>query len=265
MRFGRTRLRSLSVPVVVLSGCALAAFSSPRSGAQTVRDGQQILARARAWSGGAAFEAVRSLSTTGTMEPRGESQHRYDVFILLPGSCQVRHEGGWVHTLDQSKFWMTTPPDFPGFTAEMQATADRGTRQTCVEATMALLLRPPEGLGVTLASVGTTAVEGLRGEGVRVALPGKEGNTFVFDPVDGRPLGYVTRRAASSSGSDEMDIALFSAYRTVSGSRFPSHIEIHYLPAGHIVDWDIGELRVNELKATDFRRDARGKSLVSGQ
>lgn len=162
-----------------------------------------------------------------------------------------------MHTLDRSTFWMTIPPAFRAtFNPAMQATAERGTRQNCVEFLMTFLLRPPIRLGASVDSVGSVALNGLSGQGVRVSLPGGEGNTFVFDPKDGQPLGYVAGAPTGSTGNDQRAYVLFRGYSTQDGRRFPSHIEFHYPPRSNVVDWKIAEVRVNDVSPSVFSEAA---------
>ena len=236
--------------------------SEPKSpGDQTDQSADRLLARGRLWAGGTGLENVKSLTIKGTQGPRGQTQRLYDVFILRPDDCQIRREGGWVHTLERSAFWMVIPQDFQGsFTPEMQATAERSTRQNCADIVATFLLRPWQ--NTSAASVGPIAVEGLRGEGVRIFLPSRPGNTFVFDPGDGRPLGYVSGNPTSVGEGKDVVIALFQDYSTVNGVRLPTHIEFHYLPEQHVVDWKVAELRVNDLKASDFHQGGGNDRLL---
>lgn len=216
-------------------------------------EGQRILKRAQAWTAKGGAEAVRSLSIRGTLGPRGQTQRLYDVDILGPDRCQIRQDGGWVHTLNRAAFWMTIPPEFrPIFNPDMQATAERSTRQKCVELLTAFLLEPFAGLGVEVAAVGPVVGTHLKGEGVRVSLPGQGGNIFVFDVTDGRPLGYVRHSATSDVPLDKRDHVIFTAYATVQRWRVPGAVEYRYPSTAAIVDWTITEIVANDVTAAAF-------------
>lgn len=217
------------------------------------REAQQVLARARTWAEAEGATAVRSLSLHGTQGPRGQAARKYDVSLMLPDRCQIRQDVGWVHTWTEGGFWMTVAPGSESsFSVSARATAERTTRQKCVEFMVAFLMRPPNGLGVTVASVGRVPLAGSLGDGVRVWLPGEAGRVFVFDSVSGRPMGFVTFSPESPTGSADLHYVLFAEHQAVSGYRVPSRLTLHFPSQRAIVDWTVVEARVNDVSADLF-------------
>jgi hypothetical protein len=215
---------------------------------------EAILARARNWAGGPALDRVQSLVIEATEGPRGQNQRRYEIRLLRPDRYQSRTQSGIVHTFEGSKFWQTSSPGREAIlTPAIRATAERNTLSWFVRHATTLFLRPPPGYSVAVANAGRVQVEGWSGVGVRVSLPGRDADTFIFDPADGRPIAYF--RDVSPAG--ERRVGLFLDYRVVGGVRFPFHIETRYLKGGEVLDWKVSDIRLNGLKLADFQRDVR--------
>lgn len=215
-----------------------------------------ILSRARLWAGGPALERVQSIVVSGTEGPRGQTAHAVELRLLRPSRFQSRSLG-FTHTLDGEAFWMTSPPDFKAvFTPAMQATAERGSIDKFLDASMAYLGQVPGGRSASATALGRTDVIGLVGDGVRVTIRGREAaaTTFVYAPADGRLLGSL--RNTSTPG--ELRMNLVTQHRQVDGIRFPAVIEYRFAAGANIVEWTVSDIKLNTLKASDFRPKAGG-------
>lgn len=247
-------MRRVLVVLTLVCGLCPASPEAAPNASQNDRTVETILAKARSWAGGPALERMRSLRATGMKGPRGQTMHPYEVRMLRPDRFQVRQEG-WIHTMEGTTFWMVVPPDFKAaFSAEMEATARRSATTASVSHMVMFFLRVPSGQPLAMTGVGRVDIDGLAGDGVRVALEGrKSADTFIFDPASGQPLGYI-RSAIDLSKDPSRVVVVFADYREVSGARFPTRIEERYQSGGKFVDWRVADLTANELGLPDFQK-----------